>query len=287
VIFILPETKPKEEFPFQWSRINPFMSFYLLLHNKLTVGLCAIYFVMYLAEEGLIDTITIFFEYHFLFNPLQIAIVLAVIGVCFVLVQGPVIRFVMPILGERKTVLASLLVDMCSGWVYPVIPAKMYYILYPLSIFRSFALLAGPAIQGMISKHYSREKQGELMGVLSGLKTLTAFIGPLSFNNLFSFYISDNAWPFQIPGIIFYVATGMWIICFLMAVILFSTVSEPREVEFSTTINSRIPSIVQPLLSDEDEEEYYPHPEKFRSLTPQSDDFHQYEDLRNKLRQSI
>lgn len=44
------------------------------------------------------------------------------------------------------------------------------------------------------------EQQGELMGVLSGLKTITAFIGPLVYNNLFTYYTSGDPWPTKDPG---------------------------------------------------------------------------------------
>ena len=38
------------------------------------------------------------------------------------------------------------------------------------------------------------EKQGELMGVHSGLKTITAFVGPLVYNNLFTYYTTGDPW---------------------------------------------------------------------------------------------
>lgn len=68
----------------------------------------------------------------------------------------------------------------------------MSYLLFPLYVFRSFALISSPIVQGMISKEFPKEKQGELSGILASLKTITAFIGPLIFNNLFVKEISSQ-----------------------------------------------------------------------------------------------
>jgi hypothetical protein len=67
-------------------------------------------------------------------------------------------------------------------------------------IFRSIAFLAMPVSKGIISKQYSAAQQGELMGVLSGLKTITAFGGALVYNNLFTYYTTGDPWPTKDPG---------------------------------------------------------------------------------------
>jgi len=51
-VFILPESKHKEAFPFKWSRLNPFRSVGLLLLNTLTLWLTVLYFFLCFSEDG-------------------------------------------------------------------------------------------------------------------------------------------------------------------------------------------------------------------------------------------
>ncbi len=45
-------------------------------------------------------------------------------------------------------------------------------------------------MQGVISKQYSAEQQGEVLGVLQGIKTFATLIGPLVYNYAFSYFVS-------------------------------------------------------------------------------------------------
>jgi hypothetical protein len=92
-----------------------------------------------------------------------------------------------------------------STWPYAVIPSGGY--IYPLMLLRTVALMAMPISKGIISKQYGPEKQGELMGVVSGLKTITGFAGPLMYNSLFSHFSSE----YDDPG------TLLFILCWCCA----------------------------------------------------------------------
>jgi len=121
-------------------------------------------------------------------------------------------EFFLRLFGERVSLVIALLIDSSSAYIYPLIPAEMPYLLYPLFVFRSFALLSSPVLQGMISKEFPSDKQGELAGVLAGIKTITTFIGPFIFNNLFSYYVTDEPFPFgePTPGVGFFIAATIF-----------------------------------------------------------------------------
>ena len=61
------------------------------------------------------------------------------------------------------------------------------------------ALLAGPALQGIISSHVPSNEQGELQGALTSLMSLTSIFGPLLMTNLFYFFTHKDA-PAYFPG---------------------------------------------------------------------------------------
>lgn len=99
VVFVMPETKMKEDFPFEWKRANPFRSFYVLTQSKLVLGLSSIYFFSFLGEAGfllfgeflfligILDTVVLFLKYKFHFGAFEIGVALSILGFCFIL-QG-------------------------------------------------------------------------------------------------------------------------------------------------------------------------------------------------------
>ena len=91
-----------------------------------------------------------------------------------------------------------------------------------LIVCRAISQTSIPIIQGFISRQYDNHSQGELLGVLSGLNTLAGFIGPLIFNNLFAYFISDSA-PVKVPGIVYFVASGVFLVSLLITVVTFKT----------------------------------------------------------------
>ena len=103
--------------------------------------------------------------------------------------------------------------------LYGLIPKGEY--LYIVFLFRSSGFWVGPTIQGMISKEFPLDKQPDLLGVLTGLKILNDFIGPLIFGNLFAFSISPAFPGPQMPGLIFFIASAIFLLSCLFAAITF------------------------------------------------------------------
>src|SRR5690606_6787702 len=60
--------------------------------------------------------------------------------------------------------------------------------LYGFLICGSFAGLAGPAINALMSRQVADDAQGELQGAINATNSLTAIIGPLLATQLFRFF---------------------------------------------------------------------------------------------------
>src|SRR5690606_28322592 len=60
--------------------------------------------------------------------------------------------------------------------------------LYGFLLCGSFAGLAGPAINALMSRQVSDDAQGELQGAIDATNSLTAIIGPLLATQLFRFF---------------------------------------------------------------------------------------------------
>jgi len=108
----------------------------------------------------------------------------------------------------------------------------------------------------MISKYYTKEQQGEVLGAVSGLRTLSGFLGPLLMGNLFSYYVSPNPWPFQIPGIGYFVAGGVSFVCLIIASILFARVPEPLKPVSARSIHINNDNNLE-QEQDEEDDDYY------------------------------
>jgi hypothetical protein len=109
-----------------------------------------------------------------------------------------------------------LVIDTISSPLYSIVPV---HLIYPVLIFRSCALMLAPALQGAISQEYGPEDQGALLGLLSALQTVTAFLGPLAFNTLLSYYTTP---PRNDPGMIMFIAAGDFLLCTIFTFIVFA-----------------------------------------------------------------
>lgn len=135
------------------------------------------------------------------------------------LVQGGLVRLVIPRLGEQRTVLVGLFFSVTGyialgsatrGWM-------MYVLIFP------FALggIAGPATQAILTREVGASEQGELQGTLGSLQSLTSIAGPLIGTALFARFAPVTAAP-RIPGAAFFAAAMLNAIGFTFAWRLFS-----------------------------------------------------------------
>jgi len=119
------------------------------------------------------------------------------------LVQGVLIRWTTPKLGEQKSIfygltlyaIGLLLFSFASeGWM-------MFVFLIPYCL----GGICGPALQSVITKNVPSNEQGELQGALTSLMSATSIIGPPMMTNLFYYFTHDKA-PFKFSGAPFFLA---------------------------------------------------------------------------------
>jgi DHA1 family tetracycline resistance protein-like MFS transporter len=129
--------------------------------------------------------------YKFKWDEQLVGYSLAFIGVAVALVQGGLIRIIIPKIGQKKAVLYGMLLYALGlvlfsvaweGWM-------MFVFLIPYAI----AGIAGPAIQSLLSSKIPSNEQGELQGTITSLISITMIIGPALMTNLFYFFSSPDA----------------------------------------------------------------------------------------------
>ena len=216
--FVLPESLPKERRAtrFDWRHANPFGAVALLRRYPQVLGLAAVFFLINLAQFSLNSTYVLYTDFRFGWGPQAVGYTLGLVGLCGAMVQGGLVRRLMPKLGERRMILAGLMLCMAGYLWFGLAPsAALFLLAIPL-----FCLggLAGPPAQSMMTHLVDPHEQGRLQGALSSLRGLAGILGPAMFANLFALFISDHAPVHQLPGAAFVLAALLLLAAALVAV---------------------------------------------------------------------
>ena len=214
--FVLPESLPPERRrPFSWKRANPVGALLALRHFANVLPLTAVHLLAMLAQFAVHSTWVLYTGYRFGWSTAQIGLSLAVVGTMGMLVQGGLVRWIAPLLGERRCMIVGLCIATVSlvcfgltaqGW--------MIYALIPLG---ALANIAPPALQGAISRQVPADEQGSLQGTLASLGSLAGVIAPPAAAWSFGYCI-DTAHDWSLPGIAFFGAALLQL-CALLIVL--------------------------------------------------------------------
>lgn len=199
--FVLPESlKPENRRKFQWSRANPVGSLRQLKKYPAMGGLVASFLLIYLASHAVQSNWSFFTIEKFGWDETMIGISLAVVGLLVALVQGGLIRFINPLLGNEKSVYTGLLLYSLGLVLFAF--ASESWMMFVFLVPYCLGGIAGPALQSIISHNVPANEQGELQGALAGLISLTSIAGPPLMTGLFAYFTKPAA-PVHFSGAAF------------------------------------------------------------------------------------
>jgi len=214
--FILPESLPLEKRrPLELKRCSPWGTLIALRKYKSVIKLATSLFLVFLAVQSVQTVWAYFTEYKFHWNSAAVGYSLGFVGLMIALVQGGLIRLILPKFGNEKSIWVGLLLY-TLGLVLFAFASKgwmMYAILVPYCL----GGIAGPAIQGYISNSVPDNEQGELQGGLTSLQSIASILGPLIMTGAFHYFTKPNPF-FQFPGIQFIIGAVLMLISALLAV---------------------------------------------------------------------
>ncbi|HRB70569.1 MAG TPA: TCR/Tet family MFS transporter [Flavobacterium sp.] len=197
-LFVLPESLTKENRrPFDWKRANPVGSLLNLKKYPSLIGLVVSMTILYIAAHAVHSNWSFFTMYRFHWDEKMVGISLGAIGLLVGLVQGGLIRWINPKLGNEKSIYMGMFLYTIGMFLF----AFAYEGWMMLMFLVPYCLggIAGPALQSVITSHVPPTEQGELQGTLTSLMSVTSIIGPPLMTNTFYFFTHDQA-PFQFPG---------------------------------------------------------------------------------------
>jgi DHA1 family tetracycline resistance protein-like MFS transporter len=214
--FVLPESLAKEHRrPFEWKRANPMGSLLQLKKYKGVEGLIVSLIFLYIAGHAVQSTWTFFNIEKFQWSNTLMGISLTVIGLFIAIVQGGLIRYINPKLGDERSIYVGL--GLYSLGLFLFSFATDGWMMFVFLIPYCLGGIAGPAIQSIISGNVPKNEQGELQGALTSLMSATSIVGPLLMTNLFAWFTRPEG-DIKFAGAPFFAGAILMLISAVIAV---------------------------------------------------------------------
>lgn len=145
----------------------------------------------------------------------MIGLSLALFGLSVGAVQGGLIRPVLRVLGERGAILWGLGYSALSFLVLAVLTSgPVALALVPLT---ALGAVVTPAVQGLMSQAAGDDRQGELQGVISSVRSLAMILGPVAMTQVFAAFTAPGA-GVHFPGAAFVLAMALIGLCAMVLV---------------------------------------------------------------------
>lgn len=196
--FVLPESLDKEHRrKFEWKRANPWGSLKQIKKYPSIGGLVGSLVLVYIASHAVQSTWTYVNIEKFKWSESLIGYSLGLVGLLVAIVQGGLIRFINPKIGNERSVYIGL--GLYSLGLLLFAFASQTWMMFVFLIPYCLGGICGPALQSIISGEVPKNEQGELQGALTSLISATSIVGPFIMTFLFSYFTKTNA-PVHFAG---------------------------------------------------------------------------------------
>lgn len=212
--FVLPETVTDAiRRPFEWRRANPLGAFKHITKLPGLGRLLLITFVYAVAFFVYPGVWAYFGAEQFGWGPGMIGLSLGVFGIGIAVVQGLLMRPILAWLGERNAVIAGLAIDVLAFILLGFI--QNGWIALALTPLTALGSIAGPALQGIMSRKAADNQQGELQGTLASINAVATIVAPLVVTQTFWYFTKDDA-AVYLPGAPFLLSALLTLGCIVM-----------------------------------------------------------------------
>jgi len=205
---VLKESLPVENRrAFEWKRSNPFGALQQMKRFKKLKYLFLVSFLTIFTTMCVHSTWNFYSMEKFGWTTKEVGISLAVVGVCFGVVQGALTGKIVAKFGQKNAakigLFLSIFVLIGMGLIYQ--GWMMYAIILPYA----FTGIVDPAIRSIISGQVQSNEQGELQGIFTSLMSLAEIIGPPLF--MWFYYNFKTSVPHSNIGL----GTPFWVAAFI------------------------------------------------------------------------
>lgn len=190
--FVLPESLPKKNRrELDWSKTNPIRAIINLKKYPKIFGLFISIMLVYIGSHAVHSNWSYFTMYQFHWTEKMVGISLGIIGLLVGIVQGGLIRWINPKIGNEKSIIYGLVLYTVGMFLFSV--ASESWMMFTFLIPYCLGGIAGPALQSVITENVPANEQGEIQGTLTSLMSATAIIGPPLMSNVFYNFTNKKA----------------------------------------------------------------------------------------------
>lgn len=212
--FILPESLDKKNRrAFDWKRANPVGA---IIHVKRYPALLSLIFavlLLYVSGHAAQSTWTFYTMEKFGWDEKTVGYSLGVVGVMLAVVQGVLIRLIIPKVGEKNALYTGLAMYIIGFVLFAY--ASKSWMMFAFIIPYCLGGISGPAIQGILANKVPANEQGELQGIMAAMMSVASIIGPLLMTGLFSSFTGAGA-PTYFPGAPFMAGAVLTVISLML-----------------------------------------------------------------------
>lgn len=214
--FILPESlKPENRRKFDFKRANPIGSLMNLKKYPFILTLVASLFLVYVSGYATQGTWSFYTIEKFGWSEMEIGLSLGFVGLMVAIVQGGLIRAIIPKFGKEKALFFGLAINSIGLLAFAF--ASSSWMMYAIVVPFALGGIANPAFQGIISSQVNSNEQGELQGALTSLMSVAAIIGQPLMLGLFRTFTKENA-VLYFPGAPFFVGSILSVISLFLTI---------------------------------------------------------------------
>jgi DHA1 family tetracycline resistance protein-like MFS transporter len=209
--FVLPETvTDRIRRPFAWRRANPLGAFKHIGKLPGLRPMMVILFVYAIAFFVYPGVWAYYGALQFGWSPGMIGLSLGVFGIGIAIVQGLLMKPILRKIGERNAVIFGLSIDVLAFLALGFVTNG--WIALALTPLTALGSIAGPALQGIMSRKAADDQQGELQGTISSINAVATIAAPLIMTQTFFYFTRDDAAMF-LPGAPFLLSAIMTLGC--------------------------------------------------------------------------
>jgi DHA1 family tetracycline resistance protein-like MFS transporter len=211
--FVLKESlTPDLRRPLDLKRANPVAALIQIRAFPIVFGIVTVMFINGLGHHVLPATWSFWGIEKFDWSPKEIGYSLGFVGIGMVLVQGFLIRWVVPSTGPRLAGIIGFGFSILAFTGYAF--AGQVWVVYLALCFGALGGFASPAMQAIASGQISADRQGQLQGSISSMMSLTAIISPPIMAQTFGYFTDKSGYYF--PGAAFLLSAILTVLALFM-----------------------------------------------------------------------
>lgn len=197
-MFVLPESlKPENRRKLDLSGTNPFGALYQLRQFPQVLGLLAAFAMVMLGGQIFPSIWSLYTTYRFDWGPKEIGWSLAFVGFVVGAVQGGLTRVIIPKLGEHTSVRIGITAMVIGLVLYGL--SGQSWMMYAFLLPYALGGIATPSLQALMTAQIPPDRQGQFQGIITAIMSLSAFIAPLLYTNVFAWF-TNGMLPLHFPG---------------------------------------------------------------------------------------